>query len=396
MSSAISIIPSYELTIGTWRRLATQVGKHDLVTYVCENRRCFVWYVQSAGYGFKIEVPFDYIKEATYRTTVPGRGLASFYLTQPPTFFIEQPDGVYTGKRSWKRSADWTESSQASHELRHDLIASSAQLAHVLRHYNLPLATPTSDSPGFSPLAPFPSASASSSASTGYEPPPIPRLNESLNYGHGYPEQPSALRSSAVNPIEMQRRASYASLRSVSGLESLDYSIDVDHSSRSAPSLQPSPAPSYGSPSSYASPSYTPYSQLAPSPGPANVSYSSSSPGPGVPQYPNVQMYSASHNVLDDATHVPLSSRGYGATAYGLPASAATSPSVHSPHFAGYGMPAPSTSPSLMGAPYAVAQSDLGAHASSGVVPQPSGLVGDANLLHALHYDDGHQAHHQY
>ncbi|KAI0029756.1 hypothetical protein K488DRAFT_55683, partial [Vararia minispora EC-137] len=127
----ITIIPCYELTIGTWRRIATQVGKHDLVTYACEKRRCLVWYIQSSGYGFKIEVPFDTIRETTFQSTMPGRGLASFYITQPPSFFIEDlisADGAYTGQRSWKRSGDWTEGSQASHELRHDLVGSSAQL----------------------------------------------------------------------------------------------------------------------------------------------------------------------------------------------------------------------------------------------------------------------------
>ena len=38
--TAVTIVPCTNLTIGTWRRIASQVSKHDLVAYVCEPRNC--------------------------------------------------------------------------------------------------------------------------------------------------------------------------------------------------------------------------------------------------------------------------------------------------------------------------------------------------------------------
>ena len=90
--------------------------------------------------------------------TVPGKALVTFILSQPPLFFIEEPimnNGIYTGRRIWKRSADWTEGAQASLDLRHDLVGASAQLAHALRHFRLPLAG-TPNVPVRSPPPPYP------------------------------------------------------------------------------------------------------------------------------------------------------------------------------------------------------------------------------------------------
>lgn len=148
----MTIIPCTDLSIGTWRRIATTVGKHDLVAYVCDTKRCITWFIHSAGYGFKMEIPFHTIVDTEFTNAAPGSGLASFILSQPPIFYLEnvlspRPDGSPT--RHWKTCADWTEGHQATNVLRHDLIGSAVQLAHVLR--NLHANTPGSDIPLHSP-----------------------------------------------------------------------------------------------------------------------------------------------------------------------------------------------------------------------------------------------------
>lgn len=137
----VTIIPCNDLSIGTWRRIATAVGKHDLVAYLCDARRCLTWFIHSAGYGFKMEIPFDIIVHTEFTNAAPGSGLASFILAQPPTFFLESfssPGSAQAGPtRQWKKCADWTEGQQATKILRHDLIGSAVQLAHLLRHLNV-------------------------------------------------------------------------------------------------------------------------------------------------------------------------------------------------------------------------------------------------------------------
>jgi hypothetical protein len=130
---AVTIIPCTDLSIGTWRRIATTVGKHDLVAYICDVKRCLTWFIHSAGYGFKMEIPFDIIVNTEFTNAAPGSGLASFLLSQPPTFFLEEIPSP-PALRHWKRCADWTEGNQASKVLRHNLIGSAVQLAHVLRN----------------------------------------------------------------------------------------------------------------------------------------------------------------------------------------------------------------------------------------------------------------------
>ncbi|KAH9972719.1 hypothetical protein BGW80DRAFT_1437428 [Lactifluus volemus] len=145
-SEPVTIIPCTDLTIGTWRRIATQVSKHDLVAYVCGSRKCLIWFIHSAGYGFKMEIPFGTIVDTEFVNAAPGSGLASFFLARPPLFYLEDLVAPPTGGppvRTWKRCADWTEGMQASKVLRHDLVGSAVQLAHVIR--NLQAALPSSD-----------------------------------------------------------------------------------------------------------------------------------------------------------------------------------------------------------------------------------------------------------
>lgn len=140
LETAVTMIPCTDLSIGTWRRIATTVGEHDLVAYVCESKRCLTWFIHSDGYGFKMDIPFDTIVDTQFTNAAPGSGLATFQLSQPPVFYLENPctpqaDG--SGGRMWKRCADWTEGMQATRVLRHDLIGSAVQLAHLLRNLSL-------------------------------------------------------------------------------------------------------------------------------------------------------------------------------------------------------------------------------------------------------------------
>ncbi|KII84457.1 hypothetical protein PLICRDRAFT_366051 [Plicaturopsis crispa FD-325 SS-3] len=142
----VTIIPCTDLSVGSWRRIATSPEKHDLVAYLCDAKRCLTWFIHSAGYGFKMEIPFSYIVDTEFTNAAPGSGLASFTLSQPPLFYLEHvpsPEPNEKALRYWKRCADWTEGQQATKILRHDLIGSAVQLVHVLR--NLHLNTPNTD-----------------------------------------------------------------------------------------------------------------------------------------------------------------------------------------------------------------------------------------------------------
>ena len=134
----MTIIPCTDLSIGTWRRVATSMGKHDLVAYVSDTKRCLTWFIHSAGFGFKMEIPFNIILKTEFANAAPGTGLASFVLSQPPIFYLEcVPPSLHSDGsifREWKRCADWTEGHQASKVLRHDLIGSATQLTHLLRN----------------------------------------------------------------------------------------------------------------------------------------------------------------------------------------------------------------------------------------------------------------------
>lgn len=87
-----------------------------------------------------MEIPFDTIVETKFVNAAPGAGLASFFLSQPPVFFLETvTPSPNNGPplRSWKPCSDWTEGMQATKVLRHDLVGSAVQLAHVLRNLNV-------------------------------------------------------------------------------------------------------------------------------------------------------------------------------------------------------------------------------------------------------------------
>ncbi|KAG6900592.1 hypothetical protein C0993_008310 [Termitomyces sp. T159_Od127] len=135
--TAVTIIPCTDLYIGSWRRISTIAAKHDLVAYVSDVKRCLTWYIHSEGFGFKMEIPFNTIVETKLTNVAPGSGLASFILSEPPLFYLENIGPSSTDgnpQRYWKRGLDWTEGQQASRVLRHDLIGSAPQLSHLLRN----------------------------------------------------------------------------------------------------------------------------------------------------------------------------------------------------------------------------------------------------------------------
>ncbi|KAJ7674170.1 hypothetical protein B0H17DRAFT_1082404 [Mycena rosella] len=129
----VTFIPCSDLSIGCWRRIATDTSRHDLVAYTCETKRCLTWFIYNGGFGFKMEIPFDTIIDTEFTNASPGpTGLASFVLSRPPVFYLENSANDGSG-RYWKRCTDWTEGHQASHVLRHDLIGSAVPLVHLLQ-----------------------------------------------------------------------------------------------------------------------------------------------------------------------------------------------------------------------------------------------------------------------
>jgi hypothetical protein len=188
--TAVTIIPCCELSVGSWRRIATPPSypvmgalpthkpSHDLVAYMSSYKRTLNWFIHSHGYGFKMEIPFEIIAHTEYSDLAPNahthvpQSMTSFHLNRPPNFYLETSVPAGPGRMGmpggyppvagygsslpsaggmtnvWKRCADWTEGMQASSVLRHDLIASSPQIMHhVLRIIRGELASPHSAGP---------------------------------------------------------------------------------------------------------------------------------------------------------------------------------------------------------------------------------------------------------
>lgn len=84
-------------------------------------------------------VPFDAIQQTRFSNIAPGTGLASFTLSQPPQFYMENSVESAMGQpcmRVWKRCADWAEDTQATLVFRHDLIGPAIQLAQFIQTIN--------------------------------------------------------------------------------------------------------------------------------------------------------------------------------------------------------------------------------------------------------------------
>lgn len=84
-----------------------------------------------------MELSYDSVVSATFTGAGGGVGLASFTVSEPPAFYLEQtssPRSDGSVLRTWRRSVDWTEGQQATVALRHDLIGSAAQLTHLVQN----------------------------------------------------------------------------------------------------------------------------------------------------------------------------------------------------------------------------------------------------------------------
>lgn len=139
-----------------------------------------------------MEIPFETIAHTDFRNAGPGEGLATFTLSQPPLFYLEhitspRSGGGYGGGliKTWKKCSDWTEGTQASLVLRHDLIGSAVQLAHVLqdlRNFRTRASLPLISPPSFSSTGEIIGAtSAGPSLSLQIPQPPLAALQ-----GHNY------------------------------------------------------------------------------------------------------------------------------------------------------------------------------------------------------------------
>ncbi|KAF8207560.1 hypothetical protein K438DRAFT_366316 [Mycena galopus ATCC 62051] len=211
----VTFIPCSDLSIGSWRRIATDTSQRDLVAYTCEVKRCLTWFIHNSGFGFKMEIPFDTIVDTEFTNASPGStGLASFVLSRPPIFYLENSpeDG---SPRYWKRCTDWTEGHQASHILRHDLIGSAVPLIHLLQSLqtNAKVSSPFSPYHHSEPPSPME-----------IPPPPMSVIHRSADQQH-YPEETNLIRPHGF------RRRSYAAndltQLVVSGLS--QYNRDLPH-----------------------------------------------------------------------------------------------------------------------------------------------------------------------
>ncbi|KAF8520268.1 hypothetical protein BU17DRAFT_75797 [Hysterangium stoloniferum] len=141
----VTFIPCSDLTIGSWRRISATLGQHDLVAYISTSKRCLTWFIHSNGYGFKMEIPFDSITSTNFNSASSGQGLATFYLSRPPLFYLES----MSSPGIWKKCADWTEGQQASKILRHDLVGAAVPLVNALK------CMPTAEHPVSAPAGPM-------------------------------------------------------------------------------------------------------------------------------------------------------------------------------------------------------------------------------------------------
>ncbi|KAE9403648.1 homeobox-domain-containing protein, partial [Gymnopus androsaceus JB14] len=133
---AVTFLPCTDLSVGTWRRIATTVSQHDLIAYVCEGKQSLAWFILSGGNGFKMEIPFHRIVRTDFTHASPGVARVVFTLSEPPLFYLEHPmaprlDGKT--KLSWRQCSDWTEGAQATQVLRHTLFGSAPQLSHLVQ-----------------------------------------------------------------------------------------------------------------------------------------------------------------------------------------------------------------------------------------------------------------------
>ncbi|KAI0688225.1 hypothetical protein BC835DRAFT_1285198, partial [Cytidiella melzeri] len=129
----VTIVPCREVRVGTWARLSLEASKHDFIAYICEGDRRVSWFVHSSGCSVKMDIPFDIITDVTIASLSSNNTQVSLFLSHPPLFFLEERHTWRDGRttRRWVRCADWTEGSQASSVLRHDVRGPTNPLTYL-------------------------------------------------------------------------------------------------------------------------------------------------------------------------------------------------------------------------------------------------------------------------
>jgi hypothetical protein len=270
-----------------------------------------------------MEIPFHTIVNTEFVNATPGSGLASFYLSRAPFFYLEDIVTPPTGGppvRTWKRCADWTEGMQATKILRHDLVGSAVQLANLLRNLQ---AAPSSDVVlhGLQYLR----SELPSGHSVDHSSVPLPPSLPGQPHGYRPPFGGSAVDTGREDLVtEVPKRYSFPGAHSVSA---------------------PTDATTYGDPLGT---SPHPHSHLgltnssSPSPGNPYSSYPPLSAAPSSSSYSNMSLFpiaapiQRSHSHLGNYAHVSATAQspyiGQSQTYHPIPAQPASAPPSHS-HF---------------------------------------------------------------
>ena len=102
------------------------------MAWICEGKRCFVWFVLSQEYSFKMQVPLDNVREASFNYVGVEEASLILELAQRPKFFtkqnLQQPGVPWP---YWRPCDDWTENRAATRCLRHVLRGPRVSLVYV-------------------------------------------------------------------------------------------------------------------------------------------------------------------------------------------------------------------------------------------------------------------------
>ena len=141
----VLITPCQSLRIGTWTRVNQPKAECRLVAYICETSQRVSWFIQDAGKGFKISMPFDIIRFAELAPSAcAGLSIATLHLSHCPDFFWDT-DAPWEGstavgtsviRKVWCITSDWTEGQQATFVLQHSLQGPSMPLKYFVETLN--------------------------------------------------------------------------------------------------------------------------------------------------------------------------------------------------------------------------------------------------------------------
>lgn len=270
----VTVFPCTDLTIGTWRRMASP--QHDLIAYTCESKRLLSWFIRSAGRSFKMDIFYDHILESRFANLSPGIGSATFLLDRPPTFYMENvadANSMEEPARFWQLCGDWTEGMQGTTHLRHCLIGPAYQLSALVNSI-----TPSGAASDIALYTPTPSVSDAGSSPEVY----TRSLHSPIEHMNG-------------STLVLRRPSSLSSLRMLHhpSIERLRPRTSVPH---------------FHSPLSSTSTPNTPNSSYAPSDGSLSMSPTMlylDGPG-GYDQRQHSYMGQSGTGTPDQLTHLPL------------------------------------------------------------------------------------------